>query len=882
VKSSDASHAGYTGISLERRDNGPGLIKNVSVDGFQYGVRLVDFPYAITMENISVSNQSAAGVYVYDMPVSIRNLTSVNTAPALTVDNLSLVDLIGANCTGGSAANVAIDNINSNSHIYARNVTSSGYAAAIRNRGTIATGAAVTEYVSDGINNLGPTRLSSLNLPIQETPTYFDTDLTHWKSVTSSGAVPNDGADDTAAIQAALNSGSSVIYFPTGEYEIGNTLHIPATVKHLVGLEARLETSPSSMFTDGRPVFRFEGTGSDAVLMEGFHNEVGGNNVGVEIATSRTVALKDMQVGNGPGVRNTANCGSLFLEDVVSGLHLDYPENVWARQYNAEGQDPRTINNGGSLWILGYKAERSDTLFETHAGGRTEVLGGNVYATGDAGTGVPAILNDDSSVSVSLAGTAFNNGFFFDNWVHEIRNGVARDLPVSAASWRGLGGTISLYAGDAEVALNAGGGAAGIFVDENSQIPVGSTGTFFTSDPIDVSGVVNPAPQSVYQSERDDLGGGFSYTFTGFPAGQPVTVRLHFVERYFTTAGSRKANVTINGSTVLSNFDIIAATGAKNKAIVKDIVGTADANGKIAIAFSSVADRALINGIEIINAATGTGTGLKGDYFGTQSVSGIIVKGRTDSTVNFDWGAGSPDPTVPVDHFSARWTGQVQATVAGNYTFSTTSDDGVRLWVNGVQVINDWTDHPPTTDTSGTVTLAAGQKVDIKMEYYENGGGAVAKLLWTPPGATAAATIPQTQLYPAAAVSALISQGKTATASSVENNNWLAAYAVDGNGGTRWSSLYSDPQWITVDLGSVKTVTEAKLNWEVAAGRDYKIQISSDNSTWSDLKTVTGNTTTGVIDYAGLAGSGRYVRMYGTARATGYGYSLWEFQVFGY
>ena len=144
---------------------------------------------------------------------------------------------------------------------------------------------------------------------------------------------------------------------------------------------------------------------------------------------------------------------------------------------------------------------------------------------------------------------------------------------------------------------------------------------------------------------------------------------------------------------------------------------------------------------------TGTGTGLKGDYFSGQDLSSLALS-RTDATVNFDWGNGSPDPSVPIDHFSARWSGQVQPQYSEAYTFYTNSDDGVRLWVNGQQIINNWTDHAPV-ENSGTITLAAGQKYDIRAEYYESAGGAVCKLLWSSPS-LAKQVIPQTQLYPAA------------------------------------------------------------------------------------------------------------------------------------
>jgi hypothetical protein len=107
------------------------------------------------------------------------------------------------------------------------------------------------------------------------------------------------------------------------------------------------------------------------------------------------------------------------------------------------------------------------------------------------------------------------------------------------------------------------------------------------------------------------------------------------------------------------------------------------------------------------------------------------------------------------------------------------------------------------------------------------------------------------------------------------------AAAVDGNLGTRWSSAAADPQWIYVDLGGNYNINRVKLVWEAAYGKDYKIQVSGSTSgPWTDIKTVTGNTTL-TNDWTGLSGTGKYVRMSGTARGTVYGYSLYEFEVYG-
>jgi hypothetical protein len=131
----------------------------------------------------------------------------------------------------------------------------------------------------------------------------------------------------------------------------------------------------------------------------------------------------------------------------------------------------------------------------------------------------------------------------------------------------------------------------------------------------------------------------------------------------------------------------------------------------------------------------------------------------------------------------------------------------------------------------------------------------------------------------AGAASTLLSQGRPATASSTENATFPAAAAVDGNTGTRWSSAFSDPQWIQVDLGASATVTQVTLQWEAAYATAFQIQVSADAATWTSVYATTGGT--GGTQTLAVAGTGRYVRVYGTARATPYGYSLWEFQVYG-
>ncbi|MEU9946736.1 discoidin domain-containing protein [Streptomyces sp. NPDC047939] len=132
---------------------------------------------------------------------------------------------------------------------------------------------------------------------------------------------------------------------------------------------------------------------------------------------------------------------------------------------------------------------------------------------------------------------------------------------------------------------------------------------------------------------------------------------------------------------------------------------------------------------------------------------------------------------------------------------------------------------------------------------------------------------------PASAAPSLLSQGRTVTTSSQENGGTPATAAVDGDNGTRWSSAFADPQWIKVDLGSTASVSQIALKWEAAYAKGYRIEFSTDDSTWSTAYSTT--TSPGGTETLNVSGNARYVRLTGTTRATQYGYSLWEFQVFG-
>ena len=196
-----------------------------------------------------------------------------------------------------------------------------------------------------------------------------------------------------------------------------------------------------------------------------------------------------------------------------------------------------------------------------------------------------------------------------------------------------------------------------------------------------------------------------------------------------------------------------------------------------------------------IGVAPGNGTGLLGAYYTTHFPSNAFISAtgptlsRVDPSVDFDFGAGSPSPSVSTNNYTTRWTGQVQALGDDTYTFSTISDDGVRLWVNGQILVDNWTAHAPVTN-SGSIALSGSQKYNLQLEYFEATGGSVAKLWWSNAlGGVTFEPIPTQQLYPAAS-----SQPAVPTLGFLpsDGTNIVFSWGV-GQGSIAWSTNVLGP-----------------------------------------------------------------------------------------
>lgn len=254
------------------------------------------------------------------------------------------------------------------------------------------------------------------------------------------------------------------------------------------------------------------------------------------------------------------------------------------------------------------------------------------------------------------------------------------------------------------------------------------------------------------------------------------------------------------------------------------------------------------------------GEAFMGEYFTNQTLSGNPVATVSAATIDFDWGDNPPHASLSANQVSARWT-KTENFAAGEYEFTITGDDGIRLFIDNVQVINGWYDQGSVSYTANQ-TLTAGNH-DIRVEYYEAWGGAVAKFSMNK-------------------VDTNFTKNMTTNTSSVENNDSSlnGDKAVDGNTSTRWSSSASDPQWLAMDMGSRKTINRVKLNWHASYGSEYRIQMSEDGINWNTVKEVTW-TNGNIDDLTGFYGTGRYIRLYGVQRATSGGYSVYEFEAYG-
>ncbi|QQW31288.1 Ig-like domain-containing protein [Arthrospira sp. PCC 9108] len=385
---------GAIGLDLATDENGPLLVKDVEVVGFDVGIRTWNPTATQTLEGVKLVNQNVYGWQNFNQTLFVRDLESTNAVPVIwnMPDGSSDFTIMDANLTGVGAA-ATQPAIYNQKGMYVNNLNTSGYQLAIRQddngRGNLSQpDGYVAEWMAHGgFNTLFDAPNQAFELEVLPTPVVPWDDLSDWVSPLAFGGLPNDGIDDTLAIQAAIDSGASTVYLPNGVWNIGGNLQLRNNLQRFIGTEATILGSGTITVADGS---------ADVVSVE----RLEAPNITFIQDSDRTMVMSNMIINQ--YFNTSQGTGDLYIEDISGGPWSFTNQNVWARQINPENiHTPRIKNDGGNLWILGYKTEDEGTLVETVNGGKTEVLGAYILH-GEFGD-IPVFINNESSLSYVAA-----------------------------------------------------------------------------------------------------------------------------------------------------------------------------------------------------------------------------------------------------------------------------------------------------------------------------------------------------------------------------------------------------------------------------------------------------------------------------------------------
>ncbi|MFM9956447.1 MAG: glycosyl hydrolase family 28-related protein [Phycisphaerales bacterium] len=439
VRSLDPARLGLTGIDMNGSDKGPGMLRNVRVEGFDTGISMGGTEYSMTFENITLLNQRVFGIDNIWNILCIRGLNSNNTVPAIRnrVDGTNffewgMVTLIDANLTGGAAGTAAIVN---EARLYARNITTSGYAAAISRDGVLLPGTNIPgEHIDQRAISIWPTSRppASLGLPVAAFPEQVWDNPANlpgnpagwWANVENFGALGTDNntIDDAIGIQAAIDSGATTVVLPAGRYYLKSTVVLRGSVRRLMGMESSVEAAPPLSTSAGMPMFKTDIVSAPVVLVERLQTDGIGSAISFEHRNPGTLAIRNMLL-DAPYVG--ANRGDFHAEDVVGGpWNISDGQRAWFRQLNPENSGTKMFNDGGDVWVLGFKTEKPGTIVRTTSAGKTEILGGLIYPVNDLPLEQPMFVCDKASMSVVVGESAYGPNAFH-KIIAEVTRGTA-------------------------------------------------------------------------------------------------------------------------------------------------------------------------------------------------------------------------------------------------------------------------------------------------------------------------------------------------------------------------------------------------------------------------------------------------------------------------
>ena len=533
--------------------------------------------------------------------------------------------------------------------------------------------------------------------------------------------------------------------------------------------------------------------------------------------------------------------------------------------------------------------------------GPADVLSYNIKRAAVSGGPYTTIATNVGNVSYTDTGVGNNTNYYY------VVSAV-NSLGESANSFETFVTPAAMFQ------VNSGGGAAESFVADAYYSGGNTSGTGAT---IDTGAVTNPAPQAVYQSER---WGNNIYTFSGLLSGTNYKIRLHFAEIYWTAAGIRQFNVFINGTQVLTNYDIFADAGTNNKAVIKEYTFPANGSGQMVIQYVNIPgfDNAKSSGIEILPINTSippVPSGLVATTVSSTQISlGWTISAAADSfNVKRATSSSGPYTTVATGITgSAYWDSGLATNTTYYYEVSAVNDNGESA--NSLQASATTQVLPAPVPPTGLNVVASGNGqivlnwngcgwatgynvkqaavsggpytvvgTNVAGVLFTNGNLAIGSTYYYVVSSTNAAGESANSSETSVTLGLLARTGWVASASASDANS-QASNSIDGDIGTRWATGANQTpgQWFQVDMGVTNLCNTIVMDCGGSTTdypRGYLVYVSLDGTKWGNaVATGTGTVVTRVSFATQPA---RFIRVTQTGSSGSYWWSIAEFNAYG-
>ena len=443
VISSDENFDGYAGILLDRGMEG--VFENISVTGFDYGIKMLDSYAPVVFENIILKNQKQTGFLSTNSNIVIRNIKSYNASAPIRFEGYwSTVALFDSeficNIPDGKGCVTVVDG-----DAYIKNVKTEGYKWPLIIGSNCDYFDPIIEEVwtADEVYNLFNKERKTLNVPYESTPEEFKiTSTGDIAFVDDFGAIGDGKTDSTEAIQNAFNSGKPAIYFGAGHYFVDGSITVPESVKLVDFMYCDFYSGKNLENAKGKGFFVINEDSEDILTFKNVFTweKFYGYFRFINHAAKRTLVLKDCHTQCAGMYFNTVEGSKVFMDNVACTMAANdyctvipcefHGQKVWAKNLNPERADVAILNDHSDLYIMGIKSEKfgnrpQAVAIETINGGNT--VGYGLYS-GIGVPGTPLYINNESNINLMFTVRAYSATQFWDVFVQETINGETREL----------------------------------------------------------------------------------------------------------------------------------------------------------------------------------------------------------------------------------------------------------------------------------------------------------------------------------------------------------------------------------------------------------------------------------------------------------------------